>query len=456
MELRLNRKLAEKYQGRYAYMYAMYPNNNFWSTQIGEEHYKDALRALPAYKPSAPTLLYVHYPYCTKICHFCSCYKLRTGNYERARNHLNHTLKEMEMTADFLESEAIDPGFRLIHLGGGSPTYLENEDLNRLVAHLRRLANFDKVEEFAMEIDPRHADPERMLYFRSLGVSRISFGIQDFDPDVQEAVNRPQPPEMVQRLLTPDIRKNFQSVSFDILHGLPKQNLEKFKKTMDIVLDLNPDRVVLLTYNHSPHIVRNQRAIEDEFLPTKPEKEEMFAVAAEMLLANGFVRIGLEHFAKPKDKLNQLWESGDFNWNMSGYGWGDANKIVGFGPHAVSRITDDYYFQKIIAIPEYDAAIDAGKYPIARGHKLSLDEKIRREVTIRLRSRLKLNYAEIEQRFGINFKEYFASELSQLPEHINDGVIEVNDQGITATHDGAPFIAFVCMLFDKFTEPKVH
>lgn len=456
MDITLNRKLAEKFEGRYAYMYAMYPNNNFWSKDVGEEEYKQALRALPEYAPSAPTLLYVHFPYCTKICHFCSCYKVRTGDYSRARRHLDHILKEMERTQQFLESEGIDPNFKFIHCGGGSPTYLENEDFARLAAQLRRMVNFGDMEEFAVEIDPRHVDQERLRFYHSQGVTRISFGVQDFDPEVQQAVNRIQPPELLERLLVPELRERFSSVSFDILSGLPKQTLASFRSTMETVVRLSPDRVVLLSYNHSPTTVRNQRAIEIGDLPSKVAKEEMFAEGMRILLENGYQRVGIEHFARPGDKLCTLWESGDFNWNMSGYGWGNANKIVSFGPHSVSRITDDYYFQNIAPLPDYEAAVEAGRFPIARGYRLSEDEKIRREVTIGLRSRLQLDFRSIEKKFGIEFKSYFAKELSQLEEYVADGVIRKTECGIEATEEGMPFVAFICMIFDKFANGAAH
>ncbi len=456
MDLKPNKQLADKYEGRYAYMYAMYPNNNFWSKDVGEEDWKDALRGLPTYAPSAPTLLYVHFPYCTKICHFCSCFKVRTGMYDKAKAHLDRVLAEMEMTADFLNSESIDAGFKLIHCGGGSPTYLQNEDFARLVTQLRRLTDFDKMEEFAVEIDPRHVDPERLMFYREQGVTRISFGVQDFDLEVQKAVNREQPQELMERLLVPSIRKHFPSVSFDILSGLPKQTRASFRNTMENVVRLDPDRVVLLTYNHSPDIVKNQRGIEPADLPSRAVKEEMWAEGAELLMKSGYVRIGLEHFAKPGDKLAELWRTGDYNWNMSGYGWGNANKIVGFGPHSISRITDDYYFQKIDTIPGYEAAVDAGKIPIGRGYKLSDDEKIRREVTIGLRSRLRLDFPDIEKKFGINFKQYFAPELTRLDEYVADGIIQVTDQSIVATQQGMPFVAFVCMLFDKYAQSAGH
>lgn len=446
----LNRKLIEKYVGRYAYMYAQYPNSSYWSTAFGPEEYKSALRALPGYKPAAPTLLYVHLPFCATVCHFCSCYRVPSGNYGKVQKCFSHILAELDLLADFLGSASLNPNFGQIHLGGGSPTYLKNAQFDQLVESVRRLVDFSRLEEFAIEIDPRHVDPERMMYYHSKGINRISFGVQDFDPDVQKAVNRIQPAELLEGLLVPSVRRYFPSVSFDILHGLPKQTCESFRRTMERVVRLAPDRIVLLTFNYSPQHHRNQRNIDPRDLPTELEKAEMFAEASQMLLDSGYLRVGLEHFVKPEDKLAKLWKSGDFNWNMSGYNRGDANKIAGIGPHSASRITDDYYFQNLISLQEYEAAISAARFPIYRGCKLTKDDKIRRDMTVGLRSRLALSFRDVERKHGIVFKEYFARELPRLREFEQEGIIELSNDGIKVTETGLPFVSFVCMEFDRY------
>lgn len=447
---KINQRLIEKYANRYAYMYAQYPNNNYWTSDVGEADYHAALRGLGAYKANAPTLLYVHFPFCAKICHFCSCYRVLAPNYDRASLHLSHILKEMEMVAAFLEAEGLDAGIGQVHFGGGSPTYLNNEDFDRFAGMVHRLAAGRTLQEFAIEIDPRHVTPDRMRYYSQKGINRISFGIQDFDENVQTAVNRPQPEALIKTLLAPDIRSLFPSVSFDILHGLPKQTLNSFAQTMQTVLELAPDRVVLLTFNFSPEQNRNQKNICSEDLPGALEKAEMSAMAAEMLINAGYLQVGLEHFVRPHDKLAALWRTGDFNWNMSGYNQGDANKIIAFGPHSVSRITDDYYFQNLISLNDYEAAVSAGKLPLLRGCKLTPDQKLRRDVTIGLRSRLRLRFSDIEKKHNIDFRSYFASELGRLKELEAEGIITVSDDELKATEDGMNFISFACMEFDKY------
>jgi oxygen-independent coproporphyrinogen-3 oxidase len=444
------KELVEKYAARYAYMYAQYPNSSFWSPEIGAAEYGTALRALPGYRRTVPTLLYVHLPFCPAVCHFCSCYRVAASGYARVLQCFSHILAEMDFLASFLHKEALDPNFGQIHLGGGSPTYLKNSEFDQLVAGLRRLLDFRRIEEFALEVDPRHVNPERMMYYRSQGINRISFGIQDFDPEVQKAVNRVQSVDLVERLLVPAVRSSFESVSFDILHGLPKQTPESFRKTMEIVARLSPDRIVLLTFNYSPEQHVNQTHIDPAHLPSALQKAEMFEYASRMLVERGYLRVGVEHFVKPTDKLARLWKSGDFNWNMSGYNRGNANKIIGIGPHSVSRITDDYYFQNLILLEDYESAVAAARFPLLKGHRLSEDDRIRRDVTVGLRSRLFVDFGEVERRHGIVFRDYFARELASLDEFVRDGVIEVSKETVRVTEAGLPFVSFVCMNFDRY------
>lgn len=440
-------KLVEKYKG-YAYMYAEYPNKNFWSKDIGEREFKEALLQLPGYKPNSPALLYIHFPFCPSSCFYCSCFKRVTRDYEKAKRHLGFINMEIEMLSEFCEKTGINPGIGQVHLGGGSPSYLKEEEFDALAERIDRIAKIKSLNEFAIEIDPRHVDKDRMIYYSSRGISRISFGVQEFNIEVQKAVNRVQPPELLESILTPDIRSRFRSTSFDILYGLPRQTKASFRKTMERVIKISPDRVVLLSFNYSPNINNTQRLINENELPSRVEKEEMFFETSEMMLENGYLRVGLEHFVKPADALAESWRTGDFNWNMGGYNKGRANKIIGVGPSSASRITDDFYFQDSLSLEDYEKLVASGKFPIFRGYKLSHEDKIRREVTTWLRSRLYLDYREVEQEFGINFKEFFKKEMGKLEEFEREGIITHNADGIKISGKGLPFVSFVCMNFD--------
>jgi oxygen-independent coproporphyrinogen-3 oxidase len=443
-------QLLDKYKG-YAFMYAQYPNQGVWSREFGEDDFINALKEMPTYFPNSPSMLYVHFPYCPTLCTYCTCFKIIKNDYSKVDDHFPYLLENIKLLKSFYAENSIKPEIKNVHLGGGSPTYLNDDDFLRLVNGINELVKIEDLVEFNLEIDPRQATVERLLYFSELGINRISFGIQDFDSKVMEAVNRVQPPKLMRDLLTPEIRKQFPSIHFDFLLGLPKQTVKSFMDTLEIVLELAPDRMELCTYNHMPERFSHQRnLINENDLPSTLEISEMFSKSAEKLLANGYERVGLEHFAKPSDGLTKMYNDGSCNWNMTGYSQGDGNKIIGVGLGATSRITDNYYFENIKTLKEYKDSIDQGKFPINRGWKLSHDDLIRREVTVNLRSGLYLNFKSIEERFGIEFKEYFRKELVSLTDFVEDGVITFGDDEITFTEIGKPFAAFVCMKFDAY------
>lgn len=432
-------------------MYAQYPNQGVWSHDFGENDFKNSLKRLPQYHPESPSMLYVHFPYCPTLCTYCTCFKIIKSDYGRVDEHFPYLLENIKLLKKYFEKNAIEPDFKQVHLGGGSPTYLNDIDFERLVDGINELVKIEDLVEFNLEIDPRQASAERMGKFSELGINRISFGVQDFDPAVMAAVNRVQPAQLMRDLLKPEVRKLFPSVHFDFLLGLPKQTVQSFRETLDVILELSPDRMELCTYSHLPDRFSHQRnLINEDDLPSKLEITEMFDQSAEILMANGYKRVGLEHFAKPEDGLTQMYEEGSCNWNMTGYSKGDGNKIVGVGLGATSRITEGFYFENLKTLKEYKDALDQGKFPVNRGWKLSHDDLIRREVTVNLRSNLCLSFKYIEERFGIDFKKYFSNEYPSLDEFVEDGLITLDDDGIRFTELGKPFAAFVCMKFDAY------
>ena len=444
--------LLSKYKG-YAFMYAQYPNQGEWSHDFGEEDFEKALKMLPDYFPESPSMLYVHFPYCPTLCTYCTCFKIIKNDYTRVDDHFPYLLENIKLLKNFYEKNSTNLDIKNIHLGGGSPSYLNDNDFSRLVDAINDLVKIENLVEFNLEIDPRQATAERLMGFSKLGINRISFGVQDFDPEVMAAVNRIQPAQLMRDLLTPEVRKVFPSIHFDFLLGLPKQTVRSFRETLDVILELSPDRMELCTYSHLPDRFSHQRnLINENDLPSRLEISEMFAESAEKLLANGYKRVGLEHFAKPEDGLTQMYEEGSCNWNMTGYSQGDGNKIVGVGLGATSRITDGYYFENLKTLKEYKDSISQGKFPVNRGWKLSHDDLIRREVTVNLRSNLYLSFKNIEERFKIDFEKYFSKELASLDEFVEDGVLTLGSDGISFTEVGKPFAAFVCMKFDAYYE----
>lgn len=446
---RSDEKLAEKYKG-YAYMYAEYPNKGFWSANIGENELKEALRQLNSYKPAEPGLLYVHFPFCQSICFYCSCTKLLSRDETRKNRHLGFINREIEMLGNFFAEKGIDPRIKQVHLGGGSPSDIYEEGFRELVKNIGLITDVKSLGEFAIEIDPRRVDKDRMLFYHSHGINRISFGVQELNPEVQKAINRVQSKELIQRLMTRDLRSRFQGYSFDVLYGLPKQTRQGFAKTVEDIIELSPERVVLLSFNYSPELHKNQRAIKTEDLPSSAEKEDMFFDSVEKMIDAGYVRVGLEHLVKPSDILAKTWVSGNLNWDMGGYHIGRANKIIGVGMSSASRITDDFYFQNNPDVDEYEKCISNGKFPVFKGYRLTKDDKIRRAVTVGLRSMLHLKFQDIKEEYGVEFQEYFGEEMKRIKEFVDDGIIEINEGGIQVTEKGMPFVSFVCMNFDKY------
>lgn len=444
-----NKKLADKYRG-YPFMYAEYPNKNFWSADFTEKEFKTALKGLPSYKKNAPLMLYVHIPFCPQACFYCSCYKITTTDYERVKDHLKFMFGEIDLLNKFFNENSINPNFKQVHLGGGSPSYLREKEFDKLIEKLDSVAKIENLDEFAIETDPRQVDREKMLYYHSKGINRVSFGVQEFNLEVQKAVNRVQPPELMEDLLAPDVKKHFNGVSFDILYGLPKQTKSSFRKTTETILKFSPDRIALISFNYSPHLHENQRLIKEDEIPDNFEKTEIFFEAADTFLSNGYVRVGLEHFVKPTDNLAKAWSTKQINWNMCGYSPGDANKIIGVGPSSESRITDDYYFQNFVPLEDYERVVAKGNFPIYRGHKLSKEDLIRRDITVGLRSNLFLDLRAIEEKHNIDFRKFFKKEMGNLDEFIKDGLITVSDDKINVTEQGMPFVSFVCMNFDAY------
>ncbi len=445
--------LSSKYVG-YAYMYTQYPNQGVWSHDFEDDDFKKSLNMLPDYNPDSPLMLYVHFPYCPTLCTYCTCFKIIKDNYTHVDDHFPYLLKNIQLLINYFKDNSIAPNFKQVHLGGGSPSYLNDNDFSKLVEAINDLVKIEDLDEFNLEIDPRQVDAKRMKNYSRLGINRISFGVQDFEPEVMQAVNRVQPAQLMRDLLTPEIRKLFPSIHFDFLLGLPKQTIKSFRKTLDVILELAPDRLVLSTYRHEPNIfVHQKNLINENDLPSRTELSEIFLECVERLLANGYKRIGLEYFAKPEDGLAQMYDDESCNWNMIGYSRGNGNKIVGVGLGATSRITDTYYFENVKTLEEYKNSINLGQFPVNRGWKLTRDDMIRREVTVNcLRSKLYIDYKYIEDLFEIDFKKYFAKELSSLDEFVEDGLIILNDNGMRFTDVGKMYSAFVCMVFDAYYE----
>lgn len=452
----LAREISQEVAKRYdipAFMYVEYPHKSFWSREFSEYDLKAGLWDLFVNRRD-PVLLYVHMPYCQKQCLFCTCHVLITSEYERVRAYMDVLYQEIELYRRQFEVWGVRPNFREIHLGGGSPTFINEEDFQEMVRRLGTIADISNLDEFSIEIDPRRVKKDRMRFYHRMGINRISFGIQDFDSKVQKAVDRLQPAFLTERLLTPDIRALFPNgVNFDIICGLPHQTVESIRATMETVAALNPDRVCLNYLDYSPQSVRfapHQLQMPDEAIPQGYARKQLFLAAREVLERSGYLRTGYDHFAKPADDVGRAMKEKKMIWNSLGVTPGRCVDILGIGVHSYSRLGPRFYAQSAYDLNEYERMVLGGHFPIFRGHQLSDDDVLRREVIHTLRIYFFVAYQEIEQKFGMVFAEYFRDEIASLSGFVQDGLVEVSPESIKITELGQQFANLVCKAFDHY------
>lgn len=440
--------LIKKYNYATSY-YSDYPPLGLWDKKLGDSEYRKAFEELADSQYNEPSLLYIHYPYCHKQCFYCLCFSLISKKHDKAKEFLVKNQKDMQMVRDLCESHSFNLNIKRIHLGGGSPSCLNLEEFDRLEKQLNLLVDTKKVEEFSIEIDPRTVTPEMMRYYHDRGINRISFGIQDFDQDVQKAVNRIQPIELIERLMTPKIRGYFKGVNFDVIYGLPKQTRASFKKTMKEVVRLSPDRLGVCILGWRPDIFRHQRLIRETELPSIEEGAFMNFDAIQTLLDHGYERIGIDFYAKPTDDLALGLHENKLRRSAMGYSRGDIMDVIGFGPSAMSRM-DNYCFQRKYDISEHNADLANNSFPVLRGWKLNKDEQIRREIMEKIICYSYLNFDSIEQKYDIDFKSYFKKDLRSLKNLIKDKIVETDMKSFVKVTDiGRFFHRHVCVAFDE-------
>lgn len=446
---------AHKYS-RHAYMYVEYPHKSFWSEDFSVADLQGGLA--PLANDSKPLMLYVHFPYCERQCFYCTCHTEINQDYERSRAYLELLFQEMALYQQVFDRAGIDPQFVEVHLGGGSPTLLQEKEFDALVDRLDRLVDVSRLREFAIEVDPRHTTPEKLRYYHSKGINRISLGIQSFDPVVQKAINRIQPRKLVEPLMTQEMRELFgNGINFDILCGLPNQTPERIRHTFEDVVDLAPDRICLNHLHFAPQFSPHQRFMVDgrngrpTRLPDYIEKRILFREALNLLLQHGYVRTGFDHFARCEDDVAQALENGQMHWNSLGVTAGAYDQVLGVGPHSTSTLTDRYA-QNIYGTRDYEKCIQQGQLPVFRGHVLSADDQIRRFVIQTLRNFGQIQFRDFETAFGIGFENYFSPEMDSLCGLVEDGLIEVDAEGLLVTELGWEFVLFICEHFDAYSQ----
>ena len=430
--------------------YTSYPTADRFVEAFTETDYGQALaqrRTGPA-GLTMPLSLYVHIPFCESLCYYCACNKIITKHHNRAVSYLRYLSREIDLhTAQLGRGQTVTQ----LHLGGGSPTFLSDDELRELMAMLRRSFTMVPGGEYSIEIDPRTVDGSRLRALADMGFNRLSFGVQDFDPDVQKAVHRIQPFEQVSELMVQAREVGFDSINVDLIYGLPRQTPESFARTLAQVAQLKPDRIALYAYAHLPERFKPQRRIVSADLPGAAAKVAMLSQSLAAFMASGYVYIGMDHFALPNDALAVAKRQGRLHRNFQGYSTQPDCDLIGLGVSAIGRIGATYS-QNAKTMEEYCDHLDQNRLPVVRGLALSRDDLARRAVIMALMCQGQVIFESIELAWLLDFRSYFAAELEQLRSLADAGLVLLDESGIQVTAQGWFFVRAVAMVFDRYLQ----
>lgn len=401
--------------------------------------------------PERALSLYVHIPFCHKLCYFCGCNKLVTRQTHKADQYLQVLEQEIIQRASLLKNRTVTQ----MHWGGGTPTYLNKSQISHLVNLLKTHFNFADEVEMSIEVDPREIELDVIDHLRSEGFNRLSMGVQDFNKQVQQLVNREQDEDFIFALIQRARETGFNSTSIDLIYGLPKQTPESFSFTLQRVIELAPDRLSVFNYAHLPNLFAAQRKIKDEDLPSVEQKLEILQETISTLTAQGYQFIGMDHFARPQDELAVAQREGILHRNFQGYTTQGECDLLGLGVSAISMLGDNYA-QNQKDLKTYYAQVEQQGHALWRGLVLSADDCLRRDVIKTLICNFQLNYAQIEQQYSIDFSTYFAEDLQLLAPMAEDGLVEITQSGIQVTARGRLLIRNICMCFDVYLRNQMR
>lgn len=409
--------------------------------------YDEYIEKLKSQDPSRPLSLYFHLPFCKNACYFCGCNVVFTSKEEKMLRYIDYLKRELSILSNYLDCsrEVIQ-----MHFGGGTPTFFEAPQLEEIINEIKSyFPNFSAVAEISCEIDPRHINEEQMRVMSEAGFNRVSFGIQDFNEEVQVAVHRIQPYEMTKAAMDLARKYNMVSVNVDLIYGLPYQTLESFQETLRLALTLSPDRFAVFNYAHVPWLKKTMRKIDETTLPLPDEKLKIMQYTIDFLTSNGYKMIGMDHFAKPEDELFLAIEKGELHRNFQGYTTKGGADLIGVGLTSIGEGVDSYN-QNFKDMALYEEAIDAGKLPFERGVVLTRDDQIRQYVIMELMSNFKIDIGRFNRLFEVEFKSYFADALRELEPFAADGLIEMDDERILCSQTGTLLVRNIAMPFDAY------
>lgn len=421
--------------------YTSYPTALEFNEQFNEQ---DFLTSVTLY-PEKPLSIYVHIPFCHKLCYFCGCNKMVTRQHHKVTKYLEALKQEIINRAPLFKNKIVTQ----MHWGGGTPTYLNDEEIGWLIDVLKDNFQFANNIEQSIEIDPREITPKTIDHLALVGFNRLSMGIQDFNQEIQTLINREQDENLIANLIKQARKRDFASISLDLIYGLPKQTVESFTDTLNKVIGLSPDRLSVFNYAHLPKRFAAQRKIKDADLPAAIEKLKILQNSIEQLTQAGYTFIGMDHFAKPTDELAIAQQQGILHRNFQGYTThGDAD-LLGLGVSAISMLGDSYaQNQKDLQI--YQSEVQKKGNALWKGFTLNQDDKIRRDVIKQLICHFNLNKTTIENRYQIKFDDYFAEDLQLVAPLVKDGLVENKADSLIVSAKGQMLIRNICMCFDIY------
>ncbi len=426
--------------------YTSYPTAPHFHSRFTPQAYREEIFRSNRENPGGDLSLYFHFPFCRTLCYFCGCNVIVTHNPARIERYLDYLKKEIVMM-----SSQIATGRRVVqlHWGGGTPTYLSPEQIRDIFGFIRSHFDFADDAEISIEIDPRRLTPAHLPTIREVGFNRVSFGVQDFNPQVQEVINRIQPDEQNEYVITESRRLGFDSINVDLIYGLPYQSLESYRNTLDKVIALSPDRLAVFNYAHVPWLKKHQNVLPEDAMPDAATRLKLLKLIIERLTGAGYVFIGMDHFAKPDDELSVALKERTLYRNFQGYSTRAGAEVFAMGVTSISQL-HHAYAQNVKNTKEYEQMLDAGELPIRVGYTLNHDDQLRRHVITQLMCNNRIEKADVQEKFGVDFDRYFAEDLPKLQEFIDDGLVTLLPDRLQVSETGRLVIRNIAMAFDAY------
>ena len=424
--------------------YTSYPTAPEFTEDFTQE---DLIQKYKDQDPSRALSLYIHIPFCRSACYFCGCNVIFTSKEDKKVRYIEYLKKELQILSQYLDTKRT---VTQMHFGGGTPTFLSPEQLNEVIQAIKAtFPNFSDDAEISCEVDPRFFTKEHMDVLKNAGTNRISFGVQDLDEKVQETIHRIQPYELTKNVMQIAREAGIKSINIDLIYGLPHQTKQTFHQTLEKIITLDPDRLAVFNYAHVPWMKKTMRKFDEATFAPPSQRLEILKDTIDTFTSNGYKMVGMDHFAKPEDELFLAISKGELHRNFQGYTTKGGADLIGIG---VTSIGDgvDYYAQNYKDLPSYEEAIDSGKLPTFKGYKLSLDDQIRQFVIMELMSNFSLNIPRVEEKYKINFNEYFKEDLPLLNEFVEAQLVVVDNEKIEVSQTGTMLIRNIVMPFDAY------